>query len=105
MSIASFTVYLTVVNILIPLKVLSLSTPMSSVTRHQFLSQEHLCRVALDILSIPLFFVKRKLGLHPGNCFEIYYTLENYKIQQYCEENWYLSESASSFTYLNCLIF
>ena len=32
---------------------------MSTPTRHQFLSQELLCRVALDILSVPPFFVER----------------------------------------------
>ena len=30
-----------------------------SSTRHQFLSEELLCRVPLDILSFPPFFVKR----------------------------------------------
>ena len=39
---------------------LTLCTPMSSVTRHQFLSQELLCRVPLDILSVPPLFVRRK---------------------------------------------
>ena len=38
---------------------LTLCTPMSNVTRHQFLSQELLCRVPLDVLSVPAFFVKR----------------------------------------------
>ena len=32
---------------------------MSSVTRHEFLSQELLCRVPLDILSCSPFVVKR----------------------------------------------
>ena len=36
-----------------------LCTAMSSVTRHQFLSQQLLCRVPLDVLSVPPFFVKR----------------------------------------------
>ena len=65
---------------------------MSSVTQHQFLSHELLCRDSLDILSVPSFFVKetqvfcetceRKPGLHPGNCFKIYPTLKDYKIQR-----------------------
>ena len=38
---------------------LTVCTPLSSVTRRQFLSQELLCRVPLDILSCPPFFVKR----------------------------------------------
>ena len=32
---------------------------MSSAARHQFLSQELLCRVPLDVLSCPPFLVKR----------------------------------------------
>ena len=32
---------------------------MSNVTQHQFLSQEFLCHVLLDILTVPFFFVKR----------------------------------------------
>ena len=44
--------------------------PLSSPTRHSF---------------SPTFFCEtceRKLELHPGNCFKIYHTLKNYKIQQ-----------------------
>ena len=57
-------------------------------------------------LSSPTFFCvtcERK-GLHPGNCFKIYHTLKNQKIQQQ-RENWYLNEFLSSLIYLNCLIF
>lgn len=50
---------------------------MSSVTGHQFLSEE-----LLDIPSASPFLCERKAGLDPGNCFKIYGTLKNYKMQQ-----------------------
>ena len=41
--------------------------PLSSPTRHSFMST---------------FFCERKPGLHPGNCFKIYHTFKNHRIQQ-----------------------
>ena len=40
-------------------RLLTFCTPMSSVTRNQFLSQKFLCRVPLDVLSVPPLFMKR----------------------------------------------